>query len=106
MILNWKLWVLIVLVILVLGFALVQNKKCNKEGARLGVPFRCKLMDAEPVTLIAEQHYYGKRDGKCFDIIDYGSNMSFREVNLANCETEEEKKERQQRNNIAEVEYF
>ena len=106
MILNWKLWVVIVLIILVLGFALMQNKKCKKEGTRLGVPFRCKLMDSEPVTLIAEDHYYGKRDGKCFDIIDYGNNMSFREVNLSNCETPKERQDRIERNNIAEVEYI
>ena len=63
-------------------------------------------MSSEPVTLIVDEHYYGKRDGKCYDIISYGNEMSFREVNLSNCETAEERKQRQEKNNITEVEYF
>lgn len=104
--LNWKVWSVILLVVLVFIFVLYNNKKCKREGAKLGVPFRCKFMDSEPVTLIAEDHYFGKRDGKCYDIIDYGNNMSFREVSLSNCETEKERKERIEKNNITEVEYF
>lgn len=86
--------------------ALYRNKKCNIEGNKLGVPFRCKFFDAEPVTLIAEEHYYGKRDGKCYEIIDYGNNMGFTEVSMAYCETKQEKDNRLEKQEIAEVQYI
>jgi len=103
---NWKVWALIIIIIAILLLSLVRNKKCKIEGNKLGVPFRCKFFDCEPITLIAEEHYYGKRDGKCYEITDYGSNMSFREISMANCETQKERKTRIEKSNIAEVEYL
>lgn len=91
--LNWKILAVIGLVMIILIIALFRNKKCRKEGEKLGMPYRCKFFDTEPTTLIAEDHYYGKRDGKCYKIIDYGNNMNIRRVSLDHCgESEPPKK--------------
>lgn len=101
--LNWKLLIVVVIIIAILLWALVKNKKCKQEGNKLGMPFRCKFFDSEPITLIAEDHYYGKRDGKCYEFLDYGSNMKIRRVSMENCA---EKESTKKSDVIEDVEYI
>ena len=103
---NLKIWGVIAIVGIFIFIIIIKFKHCNKLGAKLGVPYRCKFLNSEPENLIAEDHYYGKRDGKCYEIISYGSNMSFKEVGLSYCETQEERKERFEKQQITEVEYI
>ena len=103
---NWKIWLGITIVVCLLFLVLFRYKKCKKEGELLGCPYRCNFWDTEPVTMIAEQHYYGKRDRKCYEIIDYGANMSFKEVSMSYCETKKDKEERFEKQEITEVEYI
>jgi len=102
---NWKWWVLVVILIMVLVLIINMKKKCKMEGDKLGVPYRCKIFSTEPITIIAERHYYGKRDGKCYEFLNYGNNMSVKEVALANCLNEEEIKDKVDKGEFAEVIY-
>lgn len=84
---------------------IILYNRCNKEGKNLGKPYRCKLFSSRPVPLIAEDHYYGKRDGKCYEIIDYGNRMSFREVSMQKCMTEKEIQDKVQSGEFVQVIY-
>ena len=82
---NWKFWLVVIIIVAVLYLIINMQKKCKREGDKLGVPYRCKMFSAEPVMVVAEQHYYGKRDGKCYEFLDYGGNMSVRRVPMEKC---------------------
>lgn len=82
----------IVVVVAVLILLVSMSKKCKSEGSKLGVPYRCKPFSSEPVTVIADEHYYGKRDGKCYEFLDYGNNMSIRRVSMEKCGEKEQVK--------------
>lgn len=90
---NWKLWIAVIILAGVLFLLINMQKKCKREGDKLGSPYRCKMFSSEPVMVIAEEHYYGKREGKCFEFLDYGGDMSVRRVPMEKCgEKEPEKK--------------
>lgn len=82
---NGKYVLLAIIVIVIFYFAISKHKKCQQKGRGLNLPYRCKLFNSEPVTLIAENHYYGKREGKCYEFLDYGSNMQIRRVSIDKC---------------------
>jgi len=82
---NWKFWLVIIILVVFLVLVINMHKKCKREGDKLGTPYRCKIFCSEPVTIIAEEHYYGKRDGKCFEFLDYGNNMSVKRVPMEKC---------------------
>lgn len=72
-----------------LGFLVVSIVykwyKCSQKGDKSGKAFCCSLFSSEPTWLIALQEYTTMRQGKCYEIIDYGKSMNYRQVELEQC---------------------
>lgn len=67
-------------------------RKCNRKGKESGKNFECNPFSSEPIVMIAEEVRYKMREGKCYEITDYGRRMSFRQVGLSQCGESEVKK--------------
>lgn len=102
---GWIKWAVIGIVVLFVLIVIIKYRTCKKQGKTLNVPYRCNFLCGEPVLLIAENHYYGKRDNKCYEIIDYGSEMSFKEVAMVNCMSSREKQRKKEEGDLCEITY-
>lgn len=72
-----------------LGFLVVsvfyKFYRCRQKGDESGKAFCCSLFSSEPEWLIALKEYTTMRQGKCYEITDYGKSMSYRQVELERC---------------------
>lgn len=82
---------LIVLIIIVLVLS-VQYYRCYTKGKEQAKdnkkPFDCGFFSAKPKFIQPEEIRYRVREGKCYEITDYGRKMTRREVEMINCEDE------------------
>lgn len=85
-----KIWLLriglgVAVIIALVGIWMMYQ--CRKKAMKKsGYPFRCSLFNSEPTFLKAQKEYFKlDEDGKCQRVIDYGSRMAFKEVNMNYC---------------------
>lgn len=63
--------------------------RCRQKGEETGKAFKCSLFSSEPTWLIALANYTTMMQGKCYEVVDYGKSMSYRQVELEQCGEEE-----------------
>lgn len=66
-------------------FVLYKFYRCREKGDESGKAFCCSLFSSEPTWLTALSTYNTMRQGKCYEITDYGRSMSFRRIELEMC---------------------
>lgn len=59
--------------------------RCRQKGEASGKPFTCSLFSSEPTWLVALEQYNSMMRGKCYEVVDYGKSMSYRQVQLEEC---------------------
>lgn len=62
-----------------------RYRKCRNRGEESGKVYECNPFCEEPSFLIPDEVKYQIKEGKCYEITDYGKKMSFREVGLEKC---------------------
>jgi len=81
-VLKYALWgLLIVLVVLIV----YKKIECGNKGKKSGKHYMCPLFSSEPTWMIPQQTYTTMREGKCYEVTDYGDRMNFRRVDLEQC---------------------
>lgn len=79
-------WSVIIVISLLVIWVLNSYRKCRKKGKESGKKlFECSPFSSEPEFLNPEEVRYKMREGKCYEITDYGRRMSFRQVGLSQC---------------------
>lgn len=57
-----------------------------------GKPFECNPFSSTPDFFTPEEVRYKMREGKCYEITDYGKKLSYRQVGLSMCGESEVKR--------------
>lgn len=63
--------------------------RCRQKGEESGKAFRCSLFSSEPTLLHPLREYNTMNKGKCYQIVDYGKSMSYKEVGPELCNQNE-----------------
>lgn len=72
-------------IIFLVGTVIYKWYRCRQKGEESGKAFSCSLFASNPTWLIALEQYTDMRLGKCYEIVDYGKSMSYRQVELEAC---------------------
>lgn len=82
---KWLKWggALLLLILVVVFF--YKQYECKTAGSASKKAYRCPFFCSEPEFLVEEDQYYTMKEGKCFEVTDYGAQMSIRRVELEYC---------------------
>lgn len=80
---KWAIWLGIGILA---ASVLYKFYRCRQKGDESGKAFCCSLFSSEPTWLNIVKQYNDMREGKCYEILDYGKSMSYRQVELEMCE--------------------
>lgn len=82
---KWLKWGGIILLVFIIVICVYKQYECKTIGSASQKAYRCPFFCSDPEYLIEEDQYHTMKEGKCYEVSDYGTKMSIRRVELEYC---------------------
>lgn len=69
---------------------LIKAHECNTRGNDSGKVFKCPFFSSVPIWLTAKDKYHMMKEEQCYEITDYGKEMTWKIVDKELCKNKSE----------------